>query len=275
MVVYIKRKRVVVGIAAVVLILAAAAFAYKADLLNFRQDVRVLRKTGMLAALEIKHAVMGTDEKPGYVPILMYHSINDSPVGEPSFTVDTKDFEKQIAYLADNGYTPIDFDALKDAGQYKKPILLTFDDGYEDNYDKAYPILKKYDMKATIFIVSEYIGSPGYLNEDEMREMGDIISFQSHTKSHSPLTDLTEPVLEQELSDSREAISKITGKNVNVLSYPNGAYNEAVIKAAGRYYSWAVTTDFGYYYSGSPKLKLRRIAVLNSETMKDFIGKVR
>lgn len=240
--------------------------------MNIRHEVWEARKAGMLTLLVIQNQLTGSSEKPACVPILMYHSINDDPIGEPDISVKTKDFAHQMKYLADNGYTPIDFNDLKDAGKFKKPIIITFDDGYADNYKNAYPILKKHNFKATYFVVSSYIDLSGYLTEKEMLEMGDIISFQSHTVSHRPLSELNAGDIDNEMSVSKEKIFKITNKAVNVIAYPGGDFNVSVLKAAARYYHYAVTTEFGYCFSGSPNYVIRRIAVSRFETMKEFIS---
>ncbi len=222
--------------------------------------------------LNIKSALEGSEEIPACVPILMYHSVGDTPVGVELLSVKTTDFETQIKYLSDNGYTALSFDELKTAGNYKKPIIITFDDGYADNYENAYPILKKYNFKATIFIVSSYINSPGFLSESQIPEMMDLISFQSHTVSHKPLVEFNESDLELELSASKDKISGITHKPVFVISYPNGSYDKQVADTASKYYDYALTTKFGYYFSNSPKYKIERIAVSRSESLEDFVS---
>ena len=273
--IHIKRKIVIVCITLLMAILASAAFAYKTNLMDARYRAWDLKKAGIIMALDLKNEVQGSPGKAACVPVLMYHSINDVPVGSPDLSLKTESFDKQMEYLTSNGFTAIGFNELDNAGQYSKPVILTFDDGYEDNYKNAYPILKKYKLKATIFMVSGYIGSPGFLNENEMKEMSDVVSFQSHTDSHKPLTGLSEPNVEQELKVSKEKISKITNKPVSVLSYPNGAYDKTVLNAAHRFYSYAVTTNYGYYFSGNQKYNLRRIKVTNAMSLKDFASEVR
>jgi len=244
---------------------------YKTNFLNIRHEIRLVRQTGTLIVMELKHELGISKEIPACVPILMYHSVNDTPVGAEQLSVKTGDFEAQIKYLSDNGYTSLSFDELKTAGNYKKPIIITFDDGYSDNYENAYPILKKYNFKATIFIVSSYINSPGFLSDRQIPEMMDLISFQSHTASHMPLVTFSEGDLDKELSASKDKINEITHKPVFVISYPNGSFNKQVAKSASKYYNYAITTRFGYYFSDSPRYKIGRIAVSRSESLEDFI----
>ena len=103
------------------------------------------------------------------VPVLNYHQVNNK--FHTVLTMKPKNFEEQIQYLSESGYHSI---TLEQFSQYMsgegdlpdKPVLITFDDGYEDNYEYAYPILKKYNMIATFFLITDFIGRPGYLTWD-------------------------------------------------------------------------------------------------------------
>lgn len=101
------------------------------------------------------------------VPVLNYHQINDRD--ENSLTVHTDEFDEQMKYLSDNGYHTITPEEMMDAWENgtplpEKPVILTFDDGYVDNYKNAYPILEKYNLKGTIFLISDFIGTyPNYM----------------------------------------------------------------------------------------------------------------
>jgi peptidoglycan/xylan/chitin deacetylase (PgdA/CDA1 family) len=206
------------------------------------------------------------------VPILMYHSISDNAVGIADLSVTAKSFEKQMRYLSDNGYTPIYFDQLDQLSQYKKPILITFDDGYTDNYTNAYPILKKYNFKSTIFMITNAIDRSGYLSRDEIQEMGDLISFQSHTVDHLKMNLLNLKQVEYECAESKSALSEITGKPVYVIAYPNGCFNDSVISIASKYYSYGVTTLTGFNSSYTEKYELRRFGISRSYDLDKFIS---
>jgi peptidoglycan/xylan/chitin deacetylase (PgdA/CDA1 family) len=143
------------------------------------------------------------------LPVLMYHHI--LPKG--GFIASSIDeFEKQMKFLAENGYkslTSEEFLEFKKGKNFKKAVFITFDDGWRDNYYYAYPILKKYNLKATIFLVTEWIEKASekkeefkplrhneakkevrinpssiILNWDEIEKMKDIFDFHSHTHSH-------------------------------------------------------------------------------------------
>lgn len=122
------------------------------------------------------------------IPVITYHSIKDTNPTKNEYVVLTSDFEKMIKLLKNEGFTFIDsYDLLKiTKGEMKlpkNPIMVTFDDGYEDNYTNAYPILKKYDAKGTIFVIGSYVGRDGYLNWPEITEMSlsGNMDFESHT----------------------------------------------------------------------------------------------
>lgn len=211
---------------------------------------------------------------PTRVPILYYHSISDQPVGIRELSVTVKDFEAQMRYLAENGYTAITFADLDDFTSFEKPVIITLDDGYADNYSNAYPILKKYGFQATIFIISGLIDTAGYLTREEMAEMTDIISFQGHTVMHENLTKLSPEKLEAALTVPKETISAITNAPVYVFAYPTGYYNDAVKSAVSEHYAYAVTINQGYYEDGSDKLLILRLYIHRDLQLEGFIDKL-
>lgn len=208
------------------------------------------------------------------VPILMYHAIEEKPWGLEQLFVRDSEFEKQIKYLSDNGYTPILFDNLVNYKSYKNPVIITFDDGYRDNYYNAYPILKKYNFEAVVFLIVNNLNLPEYLSKEQISEMKDIISFQSHTLNHYELNEINNKALETECLLSKSKIEELTGVQVNVLSYPCGKYSQAVIDTVSRYYDYAVTIKSGYYDKTNDNYKIKRIRIQRSDTLKSFINKL-
>jgi len=227
---------------------------------HFRHCVRRAVNAVAVTALRIEYRLAGKDE-PLFVPVLMYHSVNETPLGEPVLSVRPREFAAQMQALADEGFTPITFDALADAENFKKPVLITFDDGYRDNFTEAYPILKKHGFRATVFMISGDIGAPNFLNGDDILAMGDLVSFQSHTVRHCRLTDLSKDDAALEMRQSKETIEALTGKPVIALSYPEGRFNSAVLRLAPKYYDYAVTTKCGYWHSGKDRYSISRLAV--------------
>lgn len=186
------------------------------------------------------------------VPILMYHSFR---VEEDRLIpyVDPKTFAYQMEFFFKNHYNVINPDKIIAymTGKEKMPaktVAITADDGYLNFYENAYPVLKKYNLPAAIFIATDNIGRPGYLGWKELREMSDsgLITIGSHTKSHPwlPTASVDEKKLHDELVVSKEVLERGLGKKVCYLCYPNGAFNDLIketAKEAG--YKGAFTTN--------------------------------
>lgn len=214
------------------------------------------------------------------VPVLNYHQINDTE--QNPLTVNTEQFEEQMKYLADNGYHTITPTEMVDAWEKgtqlpAKPVILTFDDGYLDNYLYAFPILEKYRLKATIFLISDYVNTyPNYLtwaNVYEMQESG-LINFESHTLNHVELTETgSEKDTIHQLQGSRKALEYHLKKPVRFIAYPCGSYNDEVerlTKDAG--YLGAFTVDYGLASPEEQRFVLDRIPIFgcNSHTFLRF-----
>jgi peptidoglycan/xylan/chitin deacetylase (PgdA/CDA1 family) len=198
------------------------------------------------------------------IPVLMYHSIN--PKSTNSNITTPEEFEKQMKWLKDNNFTTLSLDevySMITTGKNvpERPIALTFDDGYEDSYQNAYPILKKYDFKATVFLITDAVGQPGVLNEQEIREMySNNIDFQSHTATHHELDKLTYQQQLNELTRSKDAISRLLNKNVDSICYPVGKFNDDTIttaKSAG--YKMGFTTKHGHAKQSDGLYTLTRV----------------
>jgi len=213
------------------------------------------------------------------VPVLNYHQINDTT--HTPLTLSASEFEAQIKYLAKEGYTTITPEQLSDhleSGKElpAKPILLTFDDGYKDNYQVAYPILQKYNFTATIFVISDFVNTyDRYLTWDQIKEMSSSgFSFESHTLSHVTLTNVADDnELRKQLINSKQGLEWRLGKKVEYLAYPCGKYDQRVIdatKAAG--YRGAFTINLGRDKTSSTAYYLNRIPIFggNSHTFARF-----
>jgi peptidoglycan/xylan/chitin deacetylase (PgdA/CDA1 family) len=150
--------------------------------------------------------------------------------------------------------------------------MLTFDDGYKDNYTILYPLLQKYNLKATIFVVTETVWSKNRVSREDIAEMSasGLVSIQSHTKSHSSLPSLGNKELVNELALSKEYLEELTGKPVIALCYPEGAQNAAVRTAAAEHYSYAVLNYGGTYTCGNNPMTMSRIRVSRGMGIKGF-----
>lgn len=182
------------------------------------------------------------------LPILMYHSISEGN----GLRVPREEFQSQMTWLRENGYYTLSpKEAFLVLTENRMPsdkcVWLTFDDGYTDNYTEAFPILKEYDMKATIFMIGKSIDKGHHLTENQMLEMSrNGISIESHTINHLELNRMTAEQQESEMVQSKELFDRILDQDTTVISYPVGRYNEEslwVSEEAG--YKMAVTTEPG------------------------------
>lgn len=200
---------------------------------------------------EVAQAELKIEVKNAKVPTLMYHSITDdmSYIEYSINAVSPVDFEKQLKYISENGYQTIFFDDLENLGKYTKPIILTFDDGFVDFYKEAFPLLKKYNQKATLFVVVGYISCDPYCTVEHLKEMEEsgLVDVQVHTQSHKNLTTLDKENLEKEVVGSKEILEGYLNKNVTSLCYPYGAYNKTTTNLVSKNYSYAITMDEGCY----------------------------
>ncbi|MRD27594.1 polysaccharide deacetylase family protein [Bacillus thuringiensis] len=221
------------------------------------------------------------------IPILMYHAIGDPPIGTDKnmagWYVSKEKFKEQMEYLKKNNYDFISFDELKQAKKYKKPIIVTFDDGYENNMI-AYGILNelkdsKFKPKVTLFMIASLIDQPNYLKQNQLKQLSEseIFSIQSHTGSHINLTD-SKVNFQLEYEETNKKISKITGKNVYILSYPFGAFNDKSLDQAKKYYKYAVTMGhdrFKLQDENDELYKIKRLTISGHDTILKFIFMIR
>lgn len=181
------------------------------------------------------------------IPILMYHSVKYEK-GNP-VRISEDRFREQMKYLKDNGYITLTLDEaysffINNTPVPKKSVVITFDDGYVDNYTSAYPILKEYGFKATVFVITNVIGTGEYLNMAQIKELNDYgIDIQSHTLNHENLSILSYDKQVETLRKSKEALENILGEPIEYIAYPFGKYNKDTVKAVEAVgYKLALTT---------------------------------
>jgi peptidoglycan/xylan/chitin deacetylase (PgdA/CDA1 family)/GT2 family glycosyltransferase len=228
------------------------------------------------------------------LPILMYHNIGPLRDGFDEFlTISPAMFERHLRWLVRNGYTTIhipDWIAyLRDGKPLpKKPVLLTFDDGYRDTAEFGFPLLQKYGCKGTLFLVTGQIGKtnawdlPIGVSEQPLMNTEEIqywsargIEIGSHTNTHPDLRSTTAEQILSEMRQSKECLEALLGAPVTALAYPYGYLNDQAADLARELFGAAVTCDFGLNRLTTDPLKLRRATVVPRYTWFDMPSYVR
>lgn len=204
------------------------------------------------------------------IPVLNYHQINDKD--HNALTVPVADFEREMAYLKADGYTSITPEQLSDHLKYgkplpEKPVMITFDDGYRDNYTNAFPILQKYGFTASIFLVSDFMGRfDNYLTWEQVQEMSEAgINMESHTLSHVELAGLPHDELYKQLMGGKLATEWKTLKFVKYMAYPCGNMDEAAmtaVKDCG--YEGGFTVRYDLVHSWDDAYEMPRVPIFGN-----------
>lgn len=226
-----------------------------------------------------------TYDEPVQIPILMYHAVHvmdPSEASNANLIVDPDLFETQIKALANAGYyflTPEEaYKAFtENALPAKKVVWLTFDDGNEDFYTIAYPILKKYKAKATNNVITGFVkkGNAGNLTVKQMKEMmAHGMSFQSHTVNHPDLSATDKATQKVELTDSIDFLENKLNTKVNTIAYPSGRYNQTTLDLAKKTYKLGLTTNEGLASAKDGLLSLNRVRILPTTTAKGLLSEI-
>ena len=189
---------------------------------------------------------------------------------------------EEIKAMVDAGYyflTPEEaYKALtENALPAKKVVWLTFDDGNEDFYTIAYPILKKYKAKATNNIITGFVkkGNAGNLTVKQMKEMmAHGMSFQSHTVNHPDLSVNDKATQKAELTDSIDFLEDKLNTKVNTIAYPSGRYNQTTLDLAKKTYKLGLTTNEGLASAKDGLLSLNRVRILPTTTSKGLLSEI-
>lgn len=217
------------------------------------------------------------------VPILMYHYISVPPEGADKYRIDLsvapEDFRAQMQFLAENGYTTISLYDLSLAITDKielpeKPIIITIDDGYRDNYDYGFPALKEFGHTATIFLATDFLDkeNPNHLSWDMVHEMADYgIYFEPHSKSHINLDGQSRDHLIWEMLGSQQTVAAHIGYTPQYFAYPGGRYDETAVQVLEELGFWgAVSTMGGTWHSFDDRYEWTRVRIHNYTSIEDF-----
>lgn len=222
------------------------------------------------------------------VVVLTYHSIDDN---HESFTVSKENFEKQMGYLRTENFNVISLGSLIDILKDKKAIppnavIVTFDDGYEDNLLNAFPILKEYNIPAIIFVNTAQVGRDvvarkgtelRILSVDQIKELASssLIEVGSHSHNHKKFTHLSEGEMIEELATSKKILEGIVSKKISCFAYPSGRVSELAQSVVSQYYMLAFGVRPGRVIHEANMLDLKRNSIDSDVTFAQFKGIVR
>ncbi|MGI8592839.1 MAG: polysaccharide deacetylase family protein [Solirubrobacteraceae bacterium] len=219
------------------------------------------------------------------VPILMYHLVNDPPAGAPlpELYVAKDDFAGEMRWLKANGYTAVTLQRVYDLWRKgvalpRRPVVLTFDDGYRSIWANARPILRRMRWPGLLYLQLDMLEntSQGGISPGQVRALlAAGWELESHTTTHPDLTTLDDAQLTAELVDSRREIRRLFGRPATFFCYPAGRYDARVIDAVRRAgYLTATTTQYG---NAGPDqmLTLNRVRINRSDGVEGFAEKMK
>lgn len=207
-----------------------------------------------------------------YLPILGYHRIGVARVDHVP-TVSAEAFERQLAFLARRRYRVLsleDIAALLDRGEAlpRRSTVITFDDGYEETYTIAWPLLKRFGFSATVFVTPGEVASSGFATWEQLTAMAkDGMTIGSHTMHHSYIPTVPADRLSEEVVESKRVIEERLGAPVRFFSYPVGGFTmeaRALVEQAG--YRAACTTNRASPVAHLDRFALRRVKITERDT---------
>jgi peptidoglycan/xylan/chitin deacetylase (PgdA/CDA1 family) len=197
-------------------------------------------------------------------------------------------FRSHVGFLKRRGFQSITVDSLFDSKGPGKPVVFTFDDGFQDFEDNAFPILQQAGMNGTVFLVSDHIGKTNawdenigdvscpLLNKDSILKLHQLgVEFGSHTKTHIRLTTHDAESQDAEIRQSKTDLETLLGFPVTTFCYPYGSYDQNSLKsvvAAG--YKFAATCNKGINDGTESPFELKRIAIRNDTPLPVFVYKL-
>ena len=226
-------------------------------------------------------------DEPVKIPILMYHAIHvmdPSEAANAGLIVDPTTFESHLQALKEAGYYTLTPDEAYKAltenvlPENKKVVWLTFDDSLKDFYTNAFPLLQKYQMKATNNVITGFVqaGREDMLTLDEIKEMKEKgMSFEDHTVNHPDLSTATADQQTLELRDSKAFLDDNLSQKTTTVAYPSGRYSDATLQIAESLgYKMGLTTNNGLASLSNGLLSLNRVRVNPTTTAEDLLNEI-
>jgi peptidoglycan/xylan/chitin deacetylase (PgdA/CDA1 family) len=220
---------------------------------------------------------------PTPVPILMFHYVRSvSQIDDPpgyDLSIEPTLFAAYLDRLQQADYKTITPSQFLTGMVPTKSIILSFDDGYEDFYRTAYPLLSQHKMTAVSFVITGFLDDKDgrYMTRAQVKALSDAdIEIGSHTVDHLNLATADDQRAQDELLISRQVLEQITGKRVTAIAYPSGKYSDTTLRLTDYVgYSFGVTTESGITLPTSNRLKLPRIRVRGGESVDDLLAAIK
>ncbi len=219
------------------------------------------------------------------VPILMYHHIAVPPPNADGIRLDLsvppQRFEEMMAYFAGKGFHSVKIGDVYDALYSNKPlpsnpIVFTFDDGYEDVYTNALPILQKYNFIGTFYIATGLLERPAYMTWAQVEALAKAgMDVESHSVTHPSLKAKPLNFLRTEIGESKKALEARLGTKVYFFCYPSGQYDAMTIQVLQEFgYLSATTTWGGAYENSEVPFEWPRVRVHGDDRVSDLVGRI-
>jgi len=231
----------------------------------------------------LEHNLAGLHE----LPVLMYHRVVKQAPALSKFDIyiTRENLEKHLQFLRVRGIETLTFEDLTRRRAPRKAVILTFDDGYADNYENLFPLLQKYGMKAVVYALGNRKHRNNYwdipkgepatplLTDAQIRAMAasGLVEIGSHALNHVRMTELNPAALRKEVAQSREILGKLVGKPILSFAYPFGAYNEAAKQAVAEAgYRFGIAVNSPYTRFAEDLMAIRRVHMFPRSSVFDL-----
>ncbi len=217
------------------------------------------------------------------VPILMYHHIGTAPAGadkiRQNLTVSTETFKRQLDFIKEKKYQAITFADIDNYIEHgiplpSKPIIISLDDGYDDNYANAFPVLQANGMRAVFYIITDKVGAEGYMSWQQVKELRSANhEIGSHTRTHPDLAviSVSQQKLKDEIVNAKKILEDQQLGPVFSFAYPSGKYNAAVTVLAGEAYKFSRTTHRGIFNEATKSTEIPTLRISEGSDLEGLL----
>jgi peptidoglycan/xylan/chitin deacetylase (PgdA/CDA1 family) len=210
--------------------------------------------------------------------VLKYHSINNEPINKHLWNLDMNFFSDHLSCINEKRIKVYKTNELISSIP-NQGLVITFDDGFRDNFEIAAPLLFKLNMPFSVFVITDFVSQSRkeYVDEVMLKEFAEhpLVTIGSHSCSHAKLTNCNLTDMKNEISDSKHYLEDLVGKEINTFSYPHGLFNEAVRKEVIKSgYKLGFTSHFDINLANKDKFTLNTTELWNTDNLTNFKKKI-